>query len=169
MKKFIIALLLLISPVSYSANNPDIEKLGKAMKINCKDVGEESCFSRFISLSACTFAYGVKSGKNVSESLAIADDLFLLLAKGNGLSPRNMFDQNNLIKQPIREEVVWRIAICESWTRQAIPRIVLEKTGKEATPEFIEGATNTFALWWMSTYERIIKQEKTTSSRSSRI
>ena len=45
----------------------------------------------------------------------------------------------------------------------------MEKTGKEATPEFIEGATNTFALWWMSTYERIIKQEKTTSSRSSRI
>ena len=66
------------------------------MKINCKDVGEESCFSRLISLSACTFSYGVKSGKNVSESLAIADDLFFLLAKGNGLSPRNMFDQNKI-------------------------------------------------------------------------
>ena len=170
MKKLIISSLLLFAPVSlYATNTPDIEKLGKAMKINCKDVGEESCFSRFISLSACTFSYGVKSGKNVSESLAIADDLFLLLAKGNGLSPRNMFDQNNLVKQPIREEVVERIAICEAWTRQAIPRIVLEKTGKPATPEFIEGATNTFALWWMSTYERIIKQEKTTSPLSSRI
>tara|TARA_B100000886_G_scaffold10185_1_gene6570 strand:- start:32 stop:274 length:243 start_codon:yes stop_codon:yes gene_type:complete len=80
-----------------------------------------------------------------------------------------MFDQNNLIKQPIREEVVWRIAKCKNWTKKAIPRIVMEKLGKEATPEFIEGATNTFALWWMSTYEGIIQQEKTTSSLSSRI
>ena len=159
MKKLIISSLLLFAPVSlYATNTPDIEKLGKAMKINCKDVGEESCFSRLISLSACTFSYGVKSGKNVSESLAIADDLFLLLAKGNGLSPRNMFDQNNLIKQPIREETVERVDKCKEWTRKAIPKIVLERTGKPATPEFIEGATNSFELWWMSTYETIIKR-----------
>ena len=171
MKKFIITSLLLFAPVSlYATNTPDIEKLGKAMKINCKDVGEDSCFARFISLADCSFSYGIAhSEKTVKESIDIADDLFVLLAKGNGLRPRNMFDQNNLVKQPIREEVVERIAICEAWTRQAIPRIVLEKTGKPATPEFIEGATNSFALWWISTYERIIKQEKTTSSRSSRI
>ena len=66
-------------------------------------------------------------------------------------------------------ETVERVAKCESWTRDAIPRIVLEKTGEPATREFIEGATKSFALWWISTYERIIKQEKTTSSRSSRI
>ena len=161
MKKLIISSLLLFAPVSlYATNTPDIEKLGKAMKLNCKDVGEESCFSRLISLSACTFSYGVKSGKNVSESLAIADDLFLLLAKGNGLSPRNMFDQNNLIKRPIREETVERVDKCKEWTRKAIPKIVLERTGKPATPEFIEGATNSFALWWMSTYETIIKGGK---------
>ena len=161
LKKFIIALLLLISPVTYSANNPDIEKLGKAMKINCKDVGEDSCFARFISLAACTFSYGIAhSEKRVSDSFDVADGLFILLAKGNRLNPKNMFDENNLIKQPIREETVERVAKCESWTRQAIPRIVLEKTGKEATPEFIEGATNTFALWWMSTYETIIKGGK---------
>ena len=76
------------------------------------------------------------------------------------MDPRNLFDENNLIKQPIREEVVWRIAKCEKWTKRAIPRIIMEKTGKEATPEFIEGATKSFALWWMSTYETIIKQGK---------
>ena len=158
MKKFIFALLLLISPVTYSANNPDIEKLGKAMKINCKDVGEDSCFARFISLAACTFSYGIAhSEKTVKESLDIADDLFVLLAKGNGLSPRNMFDQNNLVKQAIRVETVERVEKCRSWTEDAIPKIVIERTGKPATPEFIEGATNTFALWWMSTYETIIK------------
>ena len=159
MKKLIISSLLLFAPVSlYATNTPDIEKLGKAMKLNCKDVGEESCFSRLISLSACTFSYGVKSGKNVSESLAIADDLFLLLAKGNGLSPRNMFDQNNLIKRPIREETVERVDKCKEWTRKAIPKIVLERTGKPATPEFIEGATNSFALWWMSHMKRLLNE-----------
>ena len=162
MKKFIIPSLLLLSPVSlYAANTPDIEKLGKAMKINCKTVGEDSCLARIISLSGCTFSYGIAhSEKKVAESLAIAEDLFLLLAKGNKMDPRNLFDENNLIKQPIREEVVWRIAKCEKWTRDAIPRIVLEKTGEPATPEFIEGATKSFALWWMSTYETIIKQGK---------
>ena len=171
MKKFIIASLLLLSPVSlYPANTPDMEKLGKAMKINCKTVGEDSCFARFISLAACSFSYGIAhSEKKVAESLAIADDLFLLLAKGHKLDPRNLFDENNLVKQPIREETVERVAKCKEWTRKAIPKIVLEKAGKPATPEFIEGATKSFALWWMSTYETIIKQEKTTSSRSSRI
>ena len=89
--------------------------------------------------------------------------------RGNGLNPNSMFDDQNLIKESFRSETIERVAKCKEWTKEAIPKIVLEKTGKPATPEFIEGATNTFALWWMSTYERIIKQEKTTSSRSSRI
>jgi len=69
-----------------------------------------------------------------------------------------MFDQNNLVNQSIREETFERVAKVESWTRDAIPRIVLEKTGVPATPEFIEGATKSFAHRWMSTYETIIKQ-----------
>ena len=159
MKKFIITSLLLFAPVSlYATNTPDIEKLGKAMKINCKDVGEDSCFARFISLAACTFSYGIAhSEKTVKESIGIADDLFLLLVKGNKLQPRNLFDENNLVKQTIRVETVQRVGKCRSWTERAIPLIVKETTGKEATPEFIEGATNSFALWWMSTYETIMK------------
>ena len=37
----------------------------------------------------------------------------------------------------------------------AIPKIVLERTGKPATPEFIEGATKTFGMWWLHTLEQI--------------
>ena len=159
MKKFIIASLLFLAPVSlYAANNPDIEKLGMAMKMNCNDVGEDSCFARFISLAACTFSYGIAhSEKRVSDSFDVADGLFILLAKGNKLNPKNMFDENNLIKQPIREETVERVAKCEDWTRKAIPKIVLEKTGKPATPEFIDGATKTFGFWWLGTLEQIKK------------
>ena len=34
---------------------------------------------------------------------------------------------------------------------------IYKKTGKEATPEFIEGATNSFAVWWLGTIEQIKK------------
>ena len=158
MKKFIIASLLLFAPVTYSATTPDSEELGKAMKLDCQTLGADSCTSRFIAVSACIFSYGIaKSEKTVKESIDIADDLFLLLVKGNRLEPRNLFDENNLVKKIIREETIERVAKCKEWTKEAIPKIVLEKTGEPATQEFIDGATKTFALWWMSTYETIMK------------
>jgi len=161
LNKFIIASLLFFAPVTYSATTPDLTKLGNEMKLNCKSFGNDSCFARFISMAACTFSYGIAhSDKTVAESLDIADDLFLLLARGNGLDPKNLFDDKKLIKQAIRVETVERVDKCKEWTRKAIPKIVLERTGNPATPEFIEGATNSFALWWMSTYETIIKGEK---------
>ena len=161
MNKFIIASLLFFAPVTYSATTPDLTKLGNEMKLNCKSFGNDSCFARFISMAACTFSYGIAhSDKTVAESLDIADDLFLLLARGNGLDPKNLFDDKKLIKQAIRVETVERVDKCKEWTRKAIPKIVLERTGKPATPEFIEGATKSFALWWMSTHETIIKGGK---------
>ena len=141
MKKFIIALVLFFAPISYSAETPDMEKLGKAMKLNCKTFGNDSCTSRFIAVSACTFAYGIaKRDKSVKESLNIADDLFILLMRGNGLNPNDMFDDKNLVKESIRSETIERVDKCKEWTKEAIPKIILERTGKEATPEFIDGA-----------------------------
>ena len=158
MKKFIIALVLFFAPISYSAETPDMEKLGKAMKLNCKTFGNDSCTSRFIAVSACTFAYGIaKRDKSVKESLNIADDLFILLMRGNGLNPNDMFDDKNLVKESIRSETIERVEKCKEWTKEAIPKIVLERTGKEATPEFINGATKTFGIWWLGTLEQIKK------------
>ena len=156
MKNLIITLILFFAPVSYSAPTPDMEKLGKAMKLNCKTFGSDSCTSRFIAVSACTFAYGIaKSDKTVKESLDIADDLFVLLMRGNGLNPNDMFDEKNLVKESIRSETIERVDKCKEWTRAAIPKIVLERTGKEATPEFIDGATKTFGMWWLNSLEGV--------------
>ena len=118
MKKYALVFLLFFTPISYSAteteknlSNPLVpetpfKKLGNELKLNCKDVGSESCFSRFIGLSACTFMYGIaKNDKTVKESLDIADDLFLLLAKGNNLDPNDMFDEKDLIKQAIQHSI----------------------------------------------------------------
>ena len=158
MNKFIIASLLFFAPLSYSATSPDMQKLGKAMKLNCATFGADSCTSRFIAVSACTFAYGIaKSDKTVKESLDIADDLFVLLMRGNGLNPNDMFDEKNLVKESIRSETIERVEKCKEWTEEAIPKIVLERTGKEATPEFVNSATKTFGIWWLGTLEQIKK------------
>ena len=45
--------------------------------------------------------------------------------------------------------------MCKEWTKEAIPKIVLEINGKPATPEFIEGATSTFGMWWLSSLEQV--------------
>ena len=135
-------------------NNP-FERLGNEAKFNCKEFGEDSCFSRFIAMSACSFAQSINSDKSVKESLSIADDLFYLLASGHGLDINNIFDEKDLIKQDIRVETIERVKLCNGWTREAIPKIVLERTGKEATPEFVDGATKTFGFWWLGTLEQI--------------
>ena len=110
-------------------------------------------------MSACTFAYGIaKSDKTVKESLNIADDLFVPLAKGNGLNPNNIFDGKDLVKQPIRVETIDGVSRCNEWTKAAIPNIVFERTAKEATPEFINGATRTFGMWWLSCLEGVRKR-----------
>ena len=172
MKKFALLFLFLFAPVAYSAtenettkprsqilNNP-FQRLGKEAKFNCKEFGEDSCFSRFIAMSACSFAQSINSDKSVKESLDIADDLFYLLASGHGLDINDIFDKKDLIKQDIRVESNERIKLCKEWTREAIPKIVLERTGKPATPEFIEGATRTFGMWWLSSLEGVRKRGK---------
>ena len=75
--------------------------------------------------------------------------------RGNGLNPNSMFDDQNLIKESIRSETIERVANCKEWTKEAIPKIVLEKTGKPATQEFIDAATRIFWFWWLGTLEQI--------------
>ena len=141
-------------PKSRILNNP-FEKLGKEAKFDCKEFGEDSCFSRFIAMSACSFAQSINSDKSVKESLDIADDLLYLLAKGHKLDINDIFDDKNLVKQDIRVESIERIKLCKEWAKEAIPKIVLERTGKPATPEFIEGATRTFGEWWLRSLEGV--------------
>ena len=65
------------------------------------------------------------------------------------------FDDKFLVKQDIRVETIARVNLCKKWAKEAIPKIVLERTGKPATPEFIEGATRTYGIWWLGNLEQI--------------
>ena len=65
-------------PKSQILNNP-FQRLEMKRNLTAK-FGVDSCFSRFIAMSACSFAQSINSDKTVKESLDIADDLFYLLA-----------------------------------------------------------------------------------------
>ena len=43
-------------------------------------------------------------------------------------------------------ETIEKVNKCKKCTRAVIPKIVRERTGKEATPEFVNGATKTFGF-----------------------
>ena len=62
-----------------------------------------------------------------------------------------------MVKQDIRVETIERVKLCNEWAKTAISTIVLERTGKPATPEFIEGVSRTFGMWWLRSLEGVRK------------
>ena len=90
----------------------------------------------------------------------IANELFVSIMRGNKIKPISMFNEAGDIKPVIRNEVKDRVRFCKEATEEAIPKIVLEKTGKEASPEFIEVATRTYGEWWLRTLEGMKKGRK---------
>ena len=54
-------------PKSQILNNP-FQRLGNEAKFNCKEFGEDSCFSRFIAMNSHSFTQRINSDKSVKES-----------------------------------------------------------------------------------------------------
>ena len=163
MKRFLCAGLLFLMPLNANAlpeSQENLEKLEKELSLPCSEYGEESCTARFIAMSACTFVFGINQGKPVGEALDIADGVFVAIMRGNKIKPISMFNKNDDIKTVIRNEVKDRVRFCKDATEEAIPKIVLERTGKEASAEFIEVATRTYGEWWLRTLEGIKKGRK---------
>jgi len=163
MNRFLFAGLLFLMPLNANAlpESPEnLEKLEKELSLPCSEYGEESCTARFIAMSACTFVFGINQGKPVGEALDIADGVFVAIMRGNKIKPISMFNKNDDIKTLIRNEVKDRVRFCKDATEEAIPKIVLERTGKEASAEFIEVATRTYGEWWLRTLEGIKKGRK---------
>ena len=107
-------------PKSQILNNP-FQRLGNEAKFNCEEFGVDSCFSRFIAISACSFAQSINTDKSVKESLDIADDLFYLLASGHGLDINDIFDKKDLDQARYRVETIERIVYAMDGQNLAIP------------------------------------------------
>ena len=163
MKRFLLAGILFLVPLNANAlpeKTENLRKLEKELSLPCSEFGEESCTARFIAMSACTFIFGINKGKPVGDSMDIADELFVAIMKGNKIKPISMFNENGDIKIEIRNEVKARVGFCKEATEEAIPKIFLEQTGKEASPEFIEMATRNYGEWWLRTLEALRKGRK---------
>ena len=166
MKRSLFTLLILCSSLSMNAlkavpEKPEqFDQLEKELSLPCLEFGEESCTARFIAMSACTFVFGINQGKPIGESMDIADGLFVAIMRGNKIKPISMFNEEGDIKPEIRKEVKDRVRFCKDATEEAIPKIVSEKTGEEATPEFIAVATRTYGEWWLRTLEDIKKEKE---------
>ena len=163
MKKLLYLIMLLLIPTGVYAvpEKPEqFDQLEKGLSLPCLEFGEESCTARFIAMSACTFVFGINQGKPIGESMDIADGLFVAIMRGNKIKPISMFNEEGDIKPEIRKEVKDRVRFCKDATKEAIPKIVSEKTGEEATPEFIAVATRTYGEWWLRTLEALRKGRK---------
>ena len=158
---FLLSLSFSLAEVKAVPDKPEqFDLLEKELSLACSEYGEESCTARFIAMSACTFVFGINQGKPVGEALDIADGVFVAIMRGNKIKPISMFNKNDDIKTVIRNEVKDRVRFCKDATEEAIPKIVLERTGKEASAEFIEVATRTYGEWWLRTLEGIKKGRK---------
>ena len=162
MKKFLVLLFLVISPAVYagfpeSVNGYDIEKIKKAFRLPCKDIGKDECISRSLGLAACVWIFEINRGVEQGEALRTSDAIFLALMSGNKLNAITMFQPDGTIKLHIKREAVNRINFCRKATIQAIPNMVKLPDGMELTQERIESLTNSFPNMYLNAFEQIRK------------
>ena len=158
MRKFIIITIFLLTPLTAFAvpeTKEQREKLGAEFKLPCSEYGEESCIARFLAMEACTFVFGVNSGKPPQEAMNIASDLFVLIMRGNDLKLSDMYNQSGKIKPEIKSEAYERIAYCRDATKEAMPILYEAGKGEQPSPKMVEGLTATFGQWYVKTIEDV--------------
>ena len=131
------------------------DKIENELSLACSEYGEESCSARFLAMSACTYIFAINKGKHPDEALAIADELFVRIMRGNKIKPQIMFNNTGTIKKEIGDEANERIGFCKEATEKAIPKLFLARRGEEPSPELVKGLTRTYGKWWLKTIETI--------------
>ena len=151
----LIFLLIPLNAFAVPETKEQREKLGTEFKLPCSEYGEESCIARFLAMEACTFVFGVNSGKPPQEAMNIASDLFVLIMQGNKLKLSDMYNQSGKIKPEIKSEAYERIAYCRDATKEAMPILYKARKGVNAPPEMIEGLTATYGVWFLKSIEDV--------------
>ena len=162
MKKFLVLLFLVISPAIYAGfpetvNGYDIEKIKKAFRLPCKDIGKDECISRSLGLAACVWIFEINRGVEQGEALRTSDAIFLALMSGNSLDANTMFQPDGTIKLHIKREAINRIDFCRDETVKAIPNMVKLPDGMELTQVRIESLASTFPNMYLNAFEQIRK------------
>ncbi len=152
---FVLILLLPLTAFAVPETKEQREKLGTEFKLPCSEYGEESCIARFLAMEACTFVFGVNSGKPPQEAMNIASDMFVLIMRGNNLKLSDMYNQSGKIKSEIKSEAYERIAYCRDATKEALPKLYKAQKGYDPSQEMVEGLTSTFGQWYVKTIEDV--------------
>ena len=158
MKRLLLASPFFLLPLSAFAlpeKKEQRETLGESLSFMCPKYGEESCTARFLAMEACTFMFGINSGKSPQDAFEIASDMFSLIMQGNNLEISSMYDEFGKIKPAIKSEAIERIGFCKDATKEAMPILYKARKGKDAPPEMIEGLTATYGLWFLKSIEDV--------------
>ena len=158
MKRLLLASLFFLLPITAFAipeKKEQRETLGESLSFMCPKYGKESCTARFLAMEACTFMFGINSGKPPQEAFEIASDMFALTMQGNNLEISSMYNESGKIKDAIKSEAIERIGFCRDATKEAMPILYKARKGVDAHPEMIEGLTATYGVWFLKSIEDV--------------
>ena len=160
MNKFLFTLLFLSLSFAVKAGFPEgkdgfnIKKIEDSYRLPCNEIGKDNCIARSIGISACTFVYGIEANQSFQESLRNTDLIFRAIMKGNNLDVNSIFDKNNSIKKPIKDEAIKTIKYCRENIKKVIPKIT-NLPEEEFNEKRIEELTDTYPEWYLYTLEKI--------------
>ena len=158
MNPFLLSLLFFLLPVTAFAvpeKKEQREELGKALSFFCDKYGNDSCTARFLAMEACTFMFGINSGKPPQEAFNIASDMFALTMQGNNLKIASMYDESGKIKPAIKSEAIERISFCKDATKEAMPILYKARKGEDPSPGMVLGLTATYGQWFVKSIEDV--------------
>ena len=158
MKKILLSIILFTGAAFAVPESPDsLKKLEDEFRLACDTYGEPSCISRFTAMAGCTFVFAMNSGKTTQEALAIADELFTSVMRGNKIGIEAMFTSKDLVKPEIRSEAIKRMQLCSAQTKSAVKLMLKELSQKNEDPpaELVKLATQDFPYFWMRSLEDI--------------
>ena len=158
MNPLLLSLLFFLLPVTAFAvpeKKEQREELGEALSFFCDKYGNDSCTARFLAMEACTFMFGINSGKPPQEAFNIASDMFALTMQGNNLKIASMYDESGKIKSAIKSEAIERIGFCKDATKEAMPILYKARKGEDPSPGMVLGLTATYGQWFVKSIEDV--------------
>ena len=160
--KYLLCLFFLITTPVFSkeGKNPNLIQLENNMTLDCEEYGDDSCSARFLTMAGCAYVMGINSGKSTGESMEIGSDLFVSMMKGHNLKASNMFDNQNNLKESIKNETIQRFRFCEEEIVRSVEILYEKKNGKIPDNELIRKLIKGFVWWFLYEFEVTNKQLK---------
>ena len=155
MRRLLLALLLFSSPAYSKLTEEGAKKMGNTLLLNCKEYGMESCVSRIIGMSACTYVWSVNQGTEPKKAQGISDVLFTAMTNKHKIPFDFFFNPDDTMKVDIKRESIERIQRCESAIKEAMPVIYEAFNDKPLEKDKVDEVAKAYPFWYVSDLERM--------------